>query len=75
MVRACIWETMPRTPGLSSCSFGEDALGNLLVTDGGGKIYAFHSDGTTDDLICKHGVNGVPWFARGLQAATALVVP
>ena len=38
-----VWsfETMPATPALSSYSFGEDAEGNLYITDGGGKIYKF----------------------------------
>lgn len=41
-----VWsfETMPGTPSLSSYSFGEDALGNLYLTDGGGKIYQFQGN-------------------------------
>lgn len=41
-----VWtfETMPATPAMSSYSFGEDALGNLYITDGGGRIYQFTGD-------------------------------
>lgn len=35
------FETMPGTPSMSAYSFGEDAQGNLYITDGGGSIYKF----------------------------------
>ncbi len=48
------YETLAGTPAMSTYSFGEDAQGNLYAADGGGKIYVFHSDSSTD-LIFKDG--------------------
>ncbi len=52
---AATWDyaTMSGTPGMSAYSFGEDAVGNLYVVDGGGKIYRF--DGPSVDLIFDDG--------------------
>ncbi len=51
-------ETMPGTPSMSSYSFGEDALGNLYLTDGGGKIYRFKGDTAASSYLVTPQVTG-----------------
>lgn len=45
------FETLAGTPSMSAYSFGEDDDGNLYVADGGGKVYLFHSEGSTDIIF------------------------
>lgn len=53
------FETMPGTPSMSSYSFGEDALGNLYITDGGGKIYRFAgTTGATTYVVTPNAGSG-----------------
>ena len=47
------YTTMAGTPSMSGYSFGEDAIGNLYVVDGGGEIYRF--DGPGNDIIFQDG--------------------
>ncbi len=51
-------ETMPGTPSMSSYSFGEDALGNLYLTDGGGKIYRFKGDTAASSYLVTPQLTG-----------------
>ena len=48
------YETLGGTPSMSTYAFGEDDDGNLYVADGGGKIYRFVSD-SSSDLIFRDG--------------------
>lgn len=45
------FQTLAGTPSMSTYSFGEDDDGNLYVADGGGKVYRFHSDSSTDVIF------------------------
>lgn len=47
------YETLAGTPTMMSYSFGEDAAGNLYLTDQGGEIYRF-----TSDIIFSDGFDG-----------------
>jgi glucose/arabinose dehydrogenase len=48
------YETLGGTPSMNTYGFGEDASGNLYVTDQAGEIYRFHSASGTD-LIFANG--------------------
>jgi glucose/arabinose dehydrogenase len=48
------YETLGGTPSMSTYAFGEDDDGNLYVADGGGRVYRFVSDSSTD-LIFEDG--------------------
>lgn len=48
------WEVLSGTPSMSTYSFGEDDEGNLYAADGGGRIYRFHSE-SSSDLIFRDG--------------------
>ena len=48
------YETLGGTPSMSTYAFGEDNDGNLYVADGGGRVYRFVSDSSTD-LIFEDG--------------------
>jgi glucose/arabinose dehydrogenase len=45
---AWTYETLAGTPSMNTYGFGEDAQGNLYVTDSAGEIYRFHSASGTD---------------------------
>ncbi|MGA8279160.1 MAG: PQQ-dependent sugar dehydrogenase [Rhodanobacteraceae bacterium] len=51
------YETLQGTPAMSPYSFGEDADGNLYVAAGGGQVYRFASDATSD-VIFLDGFDG-----------------
>ncbi len=65
------FETMPATPSLSSYSFGEDDVGNLYLTDGGGKIYRFEGDTS----VPTHVVTPLAGAGGSLTPAVAQTVP
>jgi glucose/arabinose dehydrogenase len=49
------YDTLGGVPSLNTYAFGEDAVGNLYVTDGNGPVYILHSDTVADDTIFADG--------------------
>lgn len=45
------WEVLPGTPAMSTYSFGEDDDGNLYAADGGGRVYRFQSESSSDVIF------------------------
>lgn len=68
-----VWsfQQIPGTPSMSPYSFGEDELGNLYVTSGGGAVYRF----TSDETGVSHPVTPVAGAGGSISPPGVQMVP